>query len=111
MSSPKLTFVQYLHSKDQLRSAAGNIPQQTVEYVVQKYCKVPVGESKEDREHISLKPTQRVLVDWLYEDPENPTPLNIKFDGPESILPDEERTASWNGQRLLKWLTNNTKQV
>ncbi len=105
----QLTFTEYLASKEQLRSAVGNTPQKVVEYSVNKYCKLPVGFSKEDKEHVPLKPNHRVIVEWLYNDPNNPTPLNLRFEGP-STHESEDHVANWSGERLLKWLMKNATE-
>jgi len=106
----KLSFTDYLQSKETLRSAADCVPQRTVEYDVSIYCRLTVGESKEERQHVSLKPKHKILIDWLYDDPDNPTPLNLRFEGTE-IHDTEEHAASWNGERLLKWLMKNAKET
>ena len=106
----KLTFKEYVESKDQLRSALNSVPQRVAEYEVRTYCKLPVGETKQDKQHVSLKPKHKIIVEWLYEDADNPTPLNLKFDGPKKIDPFEEQTAHWSGIRLLKWLLKNTHE-
>lgn len=106
----KLTFKDYVSSKDQLRSAIDNTPQRVAEYEVRKYCKLPVGETKEEKEQVSLRPKHKITVEWLYNDVDNPTPLNLKFEGPTEIDPDDERSALWNGERLLKWLLRNTHE-
>jgi hypothetical protein len=105
----KLSFTEYLNSKATLRGAVGNIPQRTVEYDVKKYCKLSVGESKADRVHVPLKPNHKILVDWLYDDPDNPTPLNLRFEG-TTEYDAEEHVANWSGERLLKWLMKNAKE-
>ena len=40
----KLTFKQYLESKSKLREAIKQTPVHKAEYVMRKYCKLPVGE-------------------------------------------------------------------
>jgi hypothetical protein len=108
--NPKLTFAQYMASKETLRSAVDSAPQRVVEYRVQKYCKLSVGLTKEERAHVKLNPNHTILVDWLYEDVDNPTPLNIRFEGPE-IVTDGDHDANWSGDRLLKWLMKNTQET
>jgi len=105
-----LTFKEYVNSKDQLRSATTNTPQRIAEYEVRTYCKLPVGETKEEKEHVNLRPKHKIIVEWLYEDVDNPTPLNLRFEGPVDSDPLEERAALWQGERLLKWLLRNTHE-
>ena len=106
----KLSFKDYIASKDVLRSAVNNTPRRTAEYTVKKYCKLAVGESKEEKQYVSLKPKQKIFVEWLYENTENPTILAIKFDGVKDKPVEEEHKIMWQGERLLKWLLRNARE-
>lgn len=99
-----------MQSKSKLVEAADRAPQRTALYTLKKYCKIPVGESKEDRKYVSLRPNQKISVSWLYEDMDNPTPLEINFDGPQDVNPEEGYQAMWNGNRLLNWLLRNSRE-
>ena len=105
-SNTNLTFKQYLASKEKLREAIKNTPKQSVRYTVNKYCKLVVGESKEEKEYVNLKPKHTICVDWLYEDIDNPTPLKISFDTDQ---PHDSKTF-WQGAKLMKWLNRNTHE-
>lgn len=105
----KLSFKEYLESKERLREAVKSTPQQETKYTVRKYCKLVVGENKEEKEQINLKPNQVITVNWLYEDFENPTPLSISFEGVKSIDEDETYSTSWQGYRLERWLNRNAR--
>jgi len=100
-----ITFKEYLDSKERLREAIKQTPTQIVEYTVNKYCKFPVGENKEEKEYLSLKPKQTLIVEWHYEDINNPTPSSIKLKESEDIF-----STYWNGKKLEKWLIRNTKE-
>ena len=106
----KLTFKEYVESKDRLREAVKKTPQQEVMYTVHKYCKLVVGESKDTKEQISLKPDQTITVKWLYEDFENPTPLSIIFSGVQAINEDQSFNTPWEGFRLERWLMRNAHE-
>lgn len=106
----KLTFKQYLESKEQLRRAIANTPVTVVEYCVKKYCSLPVGETEEDKQIIGLKPKHRVIVEWKYEDVHNPTPVSIKFIGLQSIDEFEQYSTFWTSQKLNKWLVRHTDE-
>lgn len=110
MGKKLLSFKDYLDSKEQLREAINNTPKRTAEYSVRKYCKLPVGESKEEKEYVNLKPKHKIFVEWLYENTDNPTILSIKFDGVQNKPAEEEHKALWQGERLLKWLLRNTRE-
>lgn len=103
--SEKLSFKEYLESKKTLRDAVDKIPKTDIEYEVNKYCTLPIGESTE-RKSIKLKPSNKLLISWLCEDRDNPKAVKISFKGTDNI--DEQ--PSWNDTKLLKWLLNNTKQ-
>ncbi len=106
----EFTFKQYLESKEKLREAVKSTPQRVAEYSIRKYCKFPVGEIKEDRQYISLKPKQKIIVEWLYNDVYNPTALNVRFEGSDSVDASEEFSIFWDGIKLQKWLVRNARE-
>ena len=105
-----LTFKEYLESKEKLREAVDITPKQSMEYTVNKYCKLIVGESKDEKEQINLKPNQTIVVEWLYEDIDNPTPLNITFEGVCPSIDTLEYNSYWQPEKLRKWLLRNTRE-
>ena len=107
----KLTFKEYLASKDKLREAVNNTPKRTATYVINKYCKIAIGESKKSKEYVNLKPKQQVHVDWLYEDMSNPTVISIRFRNVGGIREGEEFEILWGHDRLEKWLRKNAKET
>lgn len=106
-----LTFKEYLESKEQLRKAIEKTPQQVVEYSVRKYCKLSVGESKGDNESVNLKPKNKIQIEWLYEDVDNPTPIKLWFDGVKDVGESDEFSTYLTGSNLIKWLQRNTKEL
>lgn len=106
----KLTFKQYLESKEQLRKAIENTPVTIVEYEIKKYCSMAIGESKDESLPIGLKPKQKVIIQWRYDNFENPTPDYVKFVGVNSIDESEEQPLFWTGQKLQKWLLRHAKE-
>lgn len=105
-----LTFKEYLKSKEKLRAAIKETPQQITEYAVSKYCKLIVGESKDEKEQINLKPNQTIIVEWLYNDIDNPTPIKITFEGVCSNIDSSEYNSYWQPHKLQKWLRKNTTE-
>lgn len=105
-----LTFKQYLDSKEKLREAVTKTPQRVASYIVRKYCKLIVGESKTQKSQIALKPNQKITIDWLYENVDNPTPVSLKFNGPKDIDAEQMYDTYWQGAKLLKWLARNTRE-
>lgn len=104
----QLSFKQYLESKEKLREAIKNTPQRTAHYIVRKYCNLTVGETKEEKTQIKLRPKHKIIVDWLYEDIDNPTPVNIRFEGPPNN--EQDYSTFWSGSKLLKWLVRNARE-
>lgn len=108
--STKLTFKEYLDSKEKLREAVTKVPQRTATYNVRKYCKLVVGESKEVKQQLTLKPTQKICVEWLYTDVDNPTIVSLTFEGIKEIDGEQQFETYWDGVKLQKWLNRNTNE-
>lgn len=106
----KLSFKQYLDSKEQLRNAVANTPISVIEYEVRKYCTLAVGELEEDKVVVGLKPKQRIVVEWYYDDIDNPTPTSIQFVGLSNIDENEKQSTFWSGTKLRKWLNRHTTE-
>lgn len=106
----ELTFKQYLDGKEQLRKAIENTPITVVEYEVRKYCSIAIGESKEEGKIIGLKPKQKVVIQWRYDDINNPTPDYVRFVGVSTLDEGEEQQMFWTGTKLQKWLMRHAKE-
>ena len=104
-----LTFKQYLESKEQLLKAIENVPVSTKVYEIVHYCAIPLGEYEEDKITVSLKPKQKIIIDWQYDSITHPTPLNIKLQGVVAIDEDEQYQTFWTNEKLQKWLKRHTK--
>ena len=105
----KLTFKDYVESKHTLRQAIKESPVQTVAYSIKKYCRIPVGVSKEDKQYIMLKPKQKVLIEWKYDDTTDPDVLSIQFENVDEVE-GETFDAFWTSRRLQKWLSVNARE-
>lgn len=70
----RLSFKDYLMTKDQLRTALTETPYKVSKYRVTKYCKLELAENEEI---LSLKPNHEMIVEWKYADMENPTAESI----------------------------------
>lgn len=106
----KLSFKEYLASKEKLREAVSKTPQRVATYSVRKYCKLVIGESKEEKSQITLKPNHKITVDWLYEDVDNPTPVSLKFSGLKDVAEEDSFNTYWQGVKLQKWLARNARE-
>ena len=106
----RLTFKQYLESKKTLREAVEQTPKQTKTYTVNRYCNFVIGESKDDRQSVNLRPNSTITIDWLYEDIDNPTPFKVGFDGLRDSDPMDDLLPAWSSQKIQKWLIRNTTE-
>jgi len=105
----KLSFKQYLESKEQLCKAIAETPVAVNEYEVKKYCSLKVGESKVDEQNISLKPKHKVIIEWRYDNPNDPTVMSVKFVGLDQVDETFTFATSWTGKKLQKWLQRHAK--
>lgn len=105
----RLTFKQYLDSKDQLLRAIENTPVAVYEYEVKKYCSLTIGETEEEKRLIGLKPKNRIIVEWRYDSIANPTPEAIRLLGTKEIDEDEKLMTFWSGSKLTKWLARHAR--
>ena len=99
----KLTFKEYMASKNKLRQAIQETPVASSTYLIKKYCKIRVGESRNARYEVALKPKQRIIVEWRYDDIKNPEPESIIFDDVNT----DEHDVYWTGAKLTEWLSKN----
>lgn len=106
----KLTFSQYLDSKDQLRKAIENTPISTAVYEVKKYCSLPLGEADQDATLVGLRPKQTVVVEWHHVSVDSPTPNSIRIVGAKDIDAETVFETEWAGSKLKKWLSRHTNQ-
>ena len=90
-------------SKEKLRQAIQETPVASSTYVVRKYCKIRVGESRDKRYEVALKPKQHIIVEWRYDDIKNPEPESIVFDDESP----NEHEVYWTGAKLTEWLSKN----
>lgn len=104
----KLTFKQYLESKEQLLQAIKNTPVSIVEYEVKKYCSLAINE---DIDPISFKPKNKLLIEWRYDDVHNPTPISARVIGVKNINEDEQYEINIPKLKLQKFLARHTAQV
>jgi hypothetical protein len=108
----KLTFKQYLDTKQQLVNAIAENPIQQSTYTVTKYCKLTV-EDENDKRVVSLKPNQMIIVEWQYEDINDncPTPLAIRFHDVDTVDESVDFDTSWTSEHIIRWLNKNTCEI
>lgn len=105
----KISFKQYYDSKQKLKAAGEDCPRYFKEYVVNKYCKLPLLEdiSAEDKIYLSLKPNDKIKIFWEVTDLVNPVPRYIHILN-EELLEDKKYFFSWNLMKINKWLNLST---
>lgn len=100
-----LTFKDYLVSKVQLKNALNETPYKIAKYKITKYCKLELAESDDA---VSLKPSNELMVEWLYKDVNNPTVECV------IVMTKESNTnilIKRDGTKLSKWLNANAEIV
>lgn len=105
-----LTFKDYLESKEQLIEALKQTPYTIQEYEVRKYCSITVGPSKEQKQIVGLKPKQKIVVEWLYQDINNPKPISVCFKGVKTLTEDDQFKMFWSSEKMKKWISKHTKE-
>ena len=99
----KLTLTEYLDSKEKLRQAIRDDGTVKVQYSVVTYCKLPVGESRDEKELVRFKPTSTVLVEWQMNGSDERIPISV--DNGLDRFP-----MYWSGPKFQKWLIKNTAE-
>jgi hypothetical protein len=104
----KLTFSEYLKSKETLRGIVARDPKIVKEYVVNAYNKLGV-KLNDQTVQILVKPNQKLIVEWLYDlSDEEPSITSIRIVGHKTYNEDVTFTSSWSGNRLKKWIMKHT---
>ena len=100
----KLTFKEYIESKQILKSATQNSLRVLTQYSMLKYCKLPLVEQfdSEEKQYVALKPKDVIEILWECDD----SIMRVK-----SILIMEEEKKyypSWNDKKMHEWVQANT---
>lgn len=104
----KLSFKDYLDSKQKLKEAIETTSKCKSIYTVTKYCRLPLGE-KSNKANVSFKPNQKIIIEWFYPSPTSiPEPIAIILENDENV-DIETFSTYWNSSKLLNWLNKNTK--
>lgn len=96
--------MEYLESKDQLRSFLKNPPIVNNQYKVKRFCKLSTGSNLKEKYINCLKPGEEIKVKWNYEDINNPVCETIKIN-------DNEHTVYWKSGKFSDWLQKNTRKI
>ena len=111
MALKKLTFKEYYDSKQRLIEALNEPAIVESTYAIRKYCKLPLGESKDDKTTVSLKPSHRLIVEWEYQE-NKPLTLNaVYFDNIDGYDNQQPQKLMWSESKFKKWLNGNTREI
>jgi hypothetical protein len=97
----KLSFKEYYESKQQLLKASANLPQVTVEYVVKKYCKIPIQVEGDGKDYVALKPKDVVRILWEFPNPKSASPSAKNM-----LINEQPYLPSWSSDKLNRWVSS-----
>lgn len=106
----KITFKEYVESKDALRKAVENTPIRESVFEVVKYCKLPVL-SESLANEISLKPKHKIHVVLEYISFDNPIIKSVNLLNVSNINTHADISVSIPGKKFVKWIDKNTKDI
>ncbi len=96
----KLSFREYIESKDILKSSLTKPPVEVKEYNISKYNKL-INELNA----ISVKPNYKLEIKWEYENKEHPSILNfILYDKKQNKLLEKNDIDRLIAKKIKKWL-------
>lgn len=105
-SNMRLSFSDYVESKNILKNAIEDAPKHKQCFNVTKYCKIPVNENFKTNEktYFSLKPKDSVEVIWEKHD----TQMIVRY-----IIINEEYNyfPTWSNKKFSNWLSLNCTSV
>ena len=96
-----LSFREYLTSKTQLKSALQESPFKISKYRITKYCKLEIAESAEP---LSLKPSNELIIEWVYDDINTPTAECVILMTKDS---NSRISVNRDSTKFAKWLNTN----
>lgn len=105
----RITFREYLLSKQHLHEQAVSIPTQILRYCITKYCKLSVTYNGDDFD-IKLKPSHIIDIKWQYNNNER-TPLLITFENVPDISEDDEYEINLSDRKMNNWVLTNTRVI
>ena len=98
----KLTFKEYYESKEALLQASLNLPKIVTEYIVKKYCKLPVI-LEADKDYIPLKPKDAVKILWEFHGDDTVHVKSIMIEG-------IAYSPVWSDEKIKKWVESTTME-
>jgi hypothetical protein len=106
----KITFKEYIDlSKKQLIEAASAIPVMRKQYQMVRYQTLNL-QINEETKPVNLRPSHVIVVDWLFEDANKPTPTTFRLLN-EPEFGHSPLAITNDSAKLVKWLAKNTKEI
>lgn len=106
----KITFMEYIASKEKLREAirkSGN--EYTTEVVITRYCRLSVEGEDDKKNFINLKPGHCLEINWMKEEgKEYPVALNILFENVKNMDGFIKHCVAMENTNFLRWLDRNS---
>lgn len=101
----KLSFKDYMESKNQLKNAGNDNPKYFSLYEINKYCKLPLIDNDE-KIYLPLKPKDKIKILWEAVDVINPIPkyLILEIDS----LINKKYFFNWSIDKINKWIDSTT---
>lgn len=103
----EMSFAEYVQTKQQLRESISKTPIYKQQYSVFKYCRLPLGESRDDSTHVNCKPKHVIEVTWRYIS-EDVSPELVSICVPHAEFDGNTYQTSDN---MRKWLKGNTREL
>lgn len=100
----KLTFKEYWESKEALLQASNNLPKIITEYIVKKYCKLPIQLDEAERDYISLKPHDTFKILWEFHADNS---VHVQC----FIMDEVNYTPCWQDEKIKKWVDTTLEEV
>ena len=105
----RIPLKQYMDSKRQLIGAIDRTPITTIEYEIRKYCTISLGESVDDSTIVALKPRQKIVIEWIYNDPQHPSPTKLSVVDKDTDISEDHQSVYWTADKINKWLSRYAK--
>ena len=99
-----ISFKEYLESKQILKTSIKESPVTETQYLITKYCKIPVFDNGELKE-IKLKPRQEIVMNWLHENTDAQKLESLRF---IDYMEDRIYKTKLADKKLDNWINKNT---
>ena len=97
-----LTFKEYNESKEALLQASKSLPKIITEYVIKKYCKLPILLDCV-KDYIPLKPMDNFKILWEFNADSS---VHVK----SIIIDNTHYTPCWQDEKIIKWIDSTTME-